>query len=170
MGFYNIFIEGQQADKYLADKARAQREKEKKDLERSERRFNKYEDQLRNKHLSKDPNYTQKKWEEDRERAQAAADVVDRRIDWEEDHGVANKTRAANMDPVLAAKAAHYAETDKPLSRKDLVKINHQTGLTDDIDAVEKHMRRHPDQWDGDKRIRTRSESGIFESVDFLSD
>ena len=146
MGFYNIYTEGQQADKYLADKARAQREKEKTDLERSERRFNKYEDQLRNNHQSKDPNYNQKKLEENRERVQAAADVVDRRIEWEENHGVANKTRAAHMDPALAAKVAHYAETDKPLNRRDLIKINHQMGLTNDIDAIEKHMRRHPDQ------------------------
>lgn len=37
-------------------------------------------------------------------------------------------------------------------------------------DVVNRHMRRHPDQWDGDKRIKTRSESGIFESVEFLND
>lgn len=39
----------------------------------------------------------------------------------------------------------------------------------DNADAVNRHMRRHPDQWDGDKRIKTRSESGIFESVEFLN-
>lgn len=39
-----------------------------------------------------------------------------------------------------------------------------------DMETVNRHMRRHPDQWDGDKRIKTRSESGIFESVEFLND
>lgn len=39
-----------------------------------------------------------------------------------------------------------------------------------DVDVINRHMRRHPDQWDGDKRIKTRSESGIFESVEFLND
>ena len=169
MGFYNIMLEGQQADKYLADKARVQREKEKKDFERSERRLNKYENIIGEPN-AKDPNDSQEKREKDAKRVEAASKVSDRRLDWENDQIMPGKVRASNMDPVLAAKLAHQSEIDKPMSRKDAVKINHQLGFTDDMDAIEKHMRRHPDQWDGDKRIKTRSESGIFESVEFLNE
>lgn len=42
---------------------------------------------------------------------------------------------------------------------------------TDDRDAVNRHMRRHPDQWDWPNRIKTHSEAyGIFESVEFLNE
>ena len=35
-------------------------------------------------------------------------------------------------------------------------------------DAANRHMRRHPDQWKRGHHIGPKSESGIFESVEFL--
>ena len=72
---------------------------------------------------------------------------------------VAKKDLEEAEKKVADAKAAY--------DRADKAKYSY---AADDADAINRHMRRHPDQWDGDKRIKTRSESGIFESVEFLND
>lgn len=37
-----------------------------------------------------------------------------------------------------------------------------------DREAIDRHMRRHPEQWNGDKYIGSKKESSIFESVEFI--
>lgn len=171
MGFYNILFEGQQADKYLADKVRAEKAKEKEELERAERRYGhtidghpigaKYDSQ-------NNPNrsFTSKKQrQKDEDRSINSMLVFNRKIDQEYENE--DYRRMENIDPVLRRKAENEDYTP---TRKEVIKQNHQAGAYDDTDAINRHMRRHPDQWDGDKRIKIRSESGIFESVEFLND
>ena len=171
MGFYNIMLEGQQAEEYLADRVRAEKAKEKEELEKAERRYGHTVDKrpIGAKYSApSNPNHassSNQQLQQDINRHRNAAEVFDRRLEQEDDEGKLGD-RMAKIDPSLKRK---MEDEDYIPTRKDIIKQNHQGGFYDDIDAINRHMRRHPDQWGGDKRIKTRSESGIFESVEFLN-
>ena len=70
---------------------------------------------------------------------------------------------------VAADKARSEYETAKSeynKSRQYYDKIN----SPETRDAINKHMRRHPDQWEDGKYIGPKKESSIFESVTFLNE
>ena len=143
MGFYNIYIEGQQAEEYKARKAKEAEEKEKAEAERKAKRY--------------DPNNL--------------------RIGMKNDEDVSGAFRTMN------AQIANSHDSDRRMrdilspnvSMRKKENIVHSTPRKiDDIlmhtDAIQKHMKRHPEQWDGDKYIGPKKENcGIFESVEFLN-
>lgn len=141
MGFYNIILEGQQAEEYKARKAKEAEEKYKENEERVKRRLRsgiKTQGDFEDKYYNDDPDAIK-----DQDRFMNAKKVVQR-----DDN--------SRFNP-----ATVYDRKFRGLDGN---------AWADDRDAVNRHMRRHPDQWDGDKRIKTRSEAcGIFESVEFLN-
>ena len=135
MGFYNIMLEGEQAEAYKAKKAKEAEENEKAEAERVAKR---------NQAGVKTQDFEDKFYEGDSEARKDHNRFID-----------ARKVVLRDEDK----RASNWRNTPMRDTKK---------AYTDDRDAVNRHMRRHPDQWDGDKRIKSRSESGIFESVEFL--
>ena len=38
----------------------------------------------------------------------------------------------------------------------------------DDVDSINRNMRRHPERWDGDKPVKPKSESTIFDDIEII--
>ena len=69
------------------------------------------------------------------------------------------------------AMAVGMRDTSKRVNNGEDFALANASSYSRSYDAIARHMRRHPDQWDGSKRIKTRSEAcSIFESVEFLND
>ena len=160
MGFYNIVLEGQQAEEYLMRKKAEEQNKKNADIEHSTKREdNKVVRNLDNmtfKNISNNADNVEKR---DRDRRNLEYDVAISKAN------MASKKHGAFSDE------AKKAYEDSSIKKKNY--NNYANAIFNDrdsTDSIERHMRRHPDQWDGDKRIKTRSESGIFESVEFLND
>ena len=156
MGFYNIYTEGQQAEEYLMRKKAEEKKKEDADKKHAETRA------LRKGHDTSSVDIRN-----------SASNVEKRDYDrrnFEYDIAISKADMAAKKHGIFSDEA-NKAYKDRSVKKKNY--NNYANAIFNDMDstdAIERHMRRHPDQWDGDKRIKTRSESGIFESVEFLND
>ena len=160
MGFYNIYTEGQQAEEYLMRKKAEEQNKKDADKEHSIKRVhNKVVHNLDNMAFKNMENNANEVENRDSKRRYIEYDVASSKVDM-----------AANKYGIFSdeAKKAHE---DRDIKKKNL--NNYENDIFDNhdhTDAIERHMRRHPDQWEGSKRIKTRSEAcGIFESVEFLN-
>ena len=200
MGFYNIFIEGQQAEEYKARKAAEVVTKKKEEDDHFNKRYgrmiqndddttkvgNRYTPQMV-ANSSSNPN-TEKGMKRDIERMDNAAEVLARvpefkKLDTmtispdeaQKKYGLTDREKQAiEILQSVRKGQTKYDSVNFDALYNDInnasIKIAKNAGMFTTADAINKHMRRHPDQWDGDKRIKTRSESGIFESVEFLND
>lgn len=65
------------------------------------------------------------------------------------------------------AEAEYWKASDKLDKEKSYY---NSINTPDGRDVVNRHMRRHPEQWDGGKYIGPKKESSIFESVTFLNE
>ena len=187
MGFYNIILEGQQAEEYKKRKAEEEKATEDESKKNADRRagkngvykhnifkgtqnWHKYDDGSIDVHSgtrsgSKNNEHNTK------------SDIKDWKYGIYDQDGKIEEERVA---PNLRFYNASKEDKDRDKAAQRVAKRATHPGVfpnedkkrETDIarDAVNRHMRRHPDQWDGDKRIKTRSESGIFESVEFLND
>lgn len=144
MGFFNIYNEGQQAEEYKARKAKEAEEKEKAEAERKARRYN--TDDLRIG-MKNDEDY------EGAMRTYRAQTVNSNDSD---------KRMRAMLSPNVSMNKKENIIKSTPRKMDDILMHT---------DAIQKHMKRHPKQWDGDKYIGPKKESyGIFESVEFLNE
>lgn len=134
--------EGEQAEEYKKRKAEEADRKEKEEKERVNRRFG--------NHGFRDGGG--RKGIEDRYNMGTETEH-----DIEDDHRFVNANKAAVRDDYK--RAANWKNTPMRDTKADW----HYSQ-----DAIDKHMRRHPEQWDGDKYIGPRKESSIFESVEFI--
>ena len=138
MGFYNIVLEGQQADEYRKKKneyyakLNAQSSDTLKDVARDHKRF------IANPELSKKAEEVEKR---DSDKRDAKAAEIEDNYD-------------ESREKELHKAWQHCSNADRSYFRT--------------ADAIARHMRRHPDQWKDGKHIGPKKEAGIFESVEFL--
>lgn len=176
MGFYSIMLEGEQARKYLVDKQMKEYNDDEKEYERSEERE-------KHKAASSDNSEIRKHAQEVNARDAAGKYADFRLADIKADKAKSTERGASdkyfhNNDYTQSERLrTEYKkaekESDKAEETRERAHANYSNAIhkqDDAIDAIERHMRRHPDQWEGSKRIKTRSESGIFESVEFLNE
>ena len=138
MGFYNIVLEGEQAEAYKAKKAKEAEEKEKAERERLDHRYKGLDrsygcnrtvgSQATENHYNRNKSY------EDQRR-----------------HG-----------------HSYYMANKYAYDNSGFMGIYDQDEYNKTFDAVNKHMRRHPDLYPD--RLKVSKESNIFESVEFLND
>lgn len=146
MGFYNIMLEGQQAEEYKARKAKEAEDKEKAEDERKAKRYN----------ITPGQQQFGMKNGEDYESALRTFNAS------KANFNDVNKRGDKIKSPNVSMKEKEGLIKGSPRTIDD---INMHT------DAIQKHMKRHPEQWDGDKYIGPKKEScGIFESVEFLNE
>ena len=132
-----IVLEGEQAEEYKRRKAEEKARKEKEEEERDHRRYD--NDRYGNKYTSSNPNY--KKIIRD------ALNGDDKASDrWDEMR--TNDDR--RMDDAAYKANKQYYNGSRPMNSKE----NRYA-----IDATNKHMRRHPEQY---------KESSIFDGVEFV--
>ena len=168
MGFYNIMLEGQQAEEYKARKAKAE--------EHNEKEFEKDAYRLMGKkavnqvNQGKQPESFETPGDKYTDRYYKANPDYDKKYQhmgsqWAKDlDRLSDLRRGANAHNVASRELRRRDDGKEYIDGGEMIQYLHS------VDSVNRHMRRHPDQWDGDKRIKTRSESGIFESVEFLND
>ena len=197
MGFYNIMLEGEQAEEYKKRKSEEAKKAEESIINNDRRAgyIQRTRDVKKGTLVDTDPTrvkngihnvYNRGEHDEiskeiNTPRSGYTNSVVKQETDidkhyWDDNHrdGAVHKYQSQTIySPSKEDKARDKAA-------QKVAKRATKPGLFPDIDkqretdiardAVNRHMRRHPDQWDGDKRIKTRSESGIFESIEFLND
>lgn len=185
MGFYNIMLEGEQYAKYRARKDMETHAAEWKDQEKlrtidKRAGYSGITDWDNPKYVGKPFNRT---WINTGKNNPDPVVQIDSKRSGYTNHNVG--AGEYQYDDGTTAETIKYSPTSEDKKRdkaaEKVAKRITKPGLFPDIDkkremdltrdAVNRHMRRHPDQWDGDKRIKTRSEAcGIFESVEFLKD
>ena len=161
MGFYNIYTEGQQADEYRARKAREEKEQNDKVLNRNYGKDIGGEKKAKGRDNSGDYVKTDK---DGTEHVYPSGVIGNKNRD----------TRFEGEDDIGKYKFHSYSHEDKlrrDAARNAANRNNNNNGWKHtDADAINRHMRRHPDQWDGDKYIGPKKECGIFESVEFIDE
>ena len=157
MGFYNIMLEGEQAEEYLMRKKAEEKKKEDANKKHAETRV------LRKGHDTSSADIRNN-----------ASNVEKRDYDrrnLEYDVAISKADMAAKKHGIFSDEA-NKAYKDRSVKKKNY--NNYTNAIFNDMDStdsIERHMRRHPDQWEGSKRIKTRSEAcGIFEYVEFLNE
>lgn len=158
MGFYNIVLEGQQAEEYKARKAKEAEEKEKAEAERRERRYGGLKRDDYAHFVGSKANIDDLK-KADAAKSEDERDKLEDRYD-RHSRDDSRRTQAASA----VVNNIHYNKGNRGTD-KDQWYIDH--------DAVNKDMRRHSDRWKASNKystLHTQRESGIFESVEFLND
>lgn len=179
MGFYNIILEGQQAEEYKKKKAE-ETEKEDDDLHK---RYNRHLSTLDRtlKGYNANGHYWKKDDNNEKHYYPASIRDIGNKNNGTIDDGAMKhygpknggyyKHNPSKEDDRRDTHAAHVAQRYLPDNDCSYDEKLKSYEYLRDKDTINRHMRRHPDQWEGSKRIKTRSEAcGIFGSVEFLNE
>lgn len=121
--------------------------------------------------------YKARKDKEAEEKEKAEAERINRRLqagvktqNFEDEYYDGNPSARKDHNRAIDARRVVLRDEDKRATnwRNTPMRYTKQD-YTDDRDAVNRHMRRHPDQWDGPNRVKSES-YGIFESVELLDE
>ena len=149
MGFYNIYLEGEQADRYKMKKHNKEVVANASEKRRYEERYG--IDKETGKHTGRS-GYGSK--------PDSASEVHSKALLGAKNNNV--EQRGSNTVRI---------SSDEDQKRAiNTAKVMRRAGSTnmDDADAINRHMRRHPEQWENGKYIGPKSECGIFGSVEFI--
>ena len=180
MGFYNIMLEGEQAEAYKKKKA-AEAEEKRKEYDDSSRTTAKDTTTFSRNFMNQHNKRGMGNWDQLNYHT-PSQDHIDNKLAGSKISSVSDKHKEADKQWDIhhgdkAIKAAEVVGRDQKQrdyenywgdSRRPEGNIKDTTYA---VDAVKKDMRRHPERWKRGKDGQMyREEVGIFESVEFLND
>ena len=176
MGFYNIVLEGQQAEEYKARKAK-ESEKAEEEYYKAIRRSKRKEQDPKSAEIRKNAEWVEKGDNIARNHAAKYTELEKEKAANEYHSAFQQNLHTIGTSENKSARNRLSSATDNYTQASDRARkaywnahygTRNPYGDPDSADAIERHMRRHPEQWEKANRI---SEAyGLFESVEFLND